>query len=136
MPGQFTLGKEERLKSRKAIERLFKEGKSFAITPFRVHYLVNIITLNAQQSTFNIQVGAGVSVKNFKRAVDRNRIKRLTKEAWRLQKKPLQDVLKEKKLKLDLFLVYTAKELPLYKEVYDTVGKISVKLNHIINPAK
>jgi ribonuclease P protein component len=87
---QFTLGKEERLKSRKQIEQLFDKGKSFAITPFRVYFLINEM-LNAQRSIpiaigINVQFGVGVSAKNFKKAVDRNRIKRLTRKAWRLQK--------------------------------------------------
>jgi len=63
---QFTLGKEERLKSRKQIDQLFAKGKSIAITPFRVYFLINEMP-NAQRSMFNVQFGVGVSAKNFKK---------------------------------------------------------------------
>jgi RNase P protein component len=52
---QFTLGKDERLKSRKQIDQLFDKGKSIAITPFRVYFLINEMLI-AQRSMFNIQI--------------------------------------------------------------------------------
>src|ERR1043166_5363776 len=85
---QFTLGKSERLKSRKQIEQLFAEGKNFPMSPFRVYYRTSPFVSG---SASNLQFGAAVSAKNFKRAVDRNRIKRLTREAYRLQKNQLQE---------------------------------------------
>jgi ribonuclease P protein component len=119
---QYTLGKTERLKSRKIIDQLFKEGKSYAFAPFRVYYL-----FTSTPDTL-LQSGVGVSTKNFKKAVDRNRIKRVTREAWRLQKNPLQQVLEEQNKKLSVFLIYTGKELPVYKEVYEKTGKIVDRL--------
>jgi len=136
MAKQFTLGKEERLKSRKAIEGLFKEGKSFVLKPFKVFYRVDVSMLKKQRLLFNVQYGAGVSSKQFKKAVDRNTVKRLMREAWRLQKPVLQDKLKEQQKKLNIFFIYTGKELPVYKEVYDKTGKIIEKVNEIIGTAK
>ena len=131
---QFTLGKNERLKSRKQIGQLFDKGNSFVVAPFRVYYLVSEM-LNAQRSMFNVQFGVGVSSKNFKRAVDRNRIKRLTKEAWRLQKNdPVAIGLKEKMRasgkQLNVFLIYTGKELPDFTTVKD---KVAVALKKLAN---
>ena len=83
----YTLGKNERLKSRKLIEQLFKKGISFSIFPLRVVYLQTGYNADA------IKVGFTVSTKYFKKAVDRNRIKRQMKEAYRLQKKELKDIL-------------------------------------------
>ena len=78
---KFTFGKKEKLKGEKLIAQLFAEGQSVAAYPLRLVYL---------QTTFedDVKVKAGVSVtkRNFKRAVDRNRIKRLMREAYRLQK--------------------------------------------------
>jgi ribonuclease P protein component len=88
---QFTLGKEERLKSRKQIEQLFDKGKSFVVSPFRIYFIVNGVPIDVGRSMVRnencLQFGVGVSNKNFKKAVDRNRVKRLTREAWRLAEK-------------------------------------------------
>jgi ribonuclease P protein component len=124
---QFTLGKDERLKSRKQIEKLFAEGNSFALSPFRIYFLFDG-TLNAQRSMFNVQFGVGVSTKNFKRAVDRNRIKRLTREAWRLQKNELKEKAKATGKQLNVFFIYTGKELPAFTIVKDKVAVALKKL--------
>lgn len=122
MAKQFTLGKQERLKSRKIIELLFSEGKKFMLSPLRVFYLFD------EMKNSPLQFGVGVSTKNFKKAVDRNRIKRIIREACRLQKLPLQEKIKEKNLRLYLFFIYTAKELTDYKFIYDKMGLVLQKL--------
>jgi len=141
MAKQFTLGKKERLKSRKQIEQLFSEGKSFAVNPLRVYYLLAPPNYDLPPpkilQPFVIQFAVGVSSKNFKRAVDRNRIKRLTREAYRLQKNILQERLKEKNLSMNLFFIFTGKELPEYKFMYGKVGVALQKLlKEIVQPAK
>lgn len=77
----FTFPKKEKLKSQKLIEKLFLEGKAVTVFPIRLLYL---------QTTFEdgskIKTGVSVSKRNFKKAVDRNRIKRLLREAYRLNK--------------------------------------------------
>lgn len=133
MASQFTLGKNERLKSRKLIEQLFHKGKSFTIQPYKIFYQFTDGTLNDQYSIFNIQFGIGVSSKNFKRAVDRNRIKRLTREAYRLQKKQLQDALKAKNLHLNIFFIYISKELPDFNVVKEKVNVILDALIKIVH---
>lgn len=130
MAKQFTLGKGERLKSRKQIEQLFSEGKNFPVSPFRIYYRVSPLITN---SPSNLQFGAGVSGKNFKRAVDRNRVKRLTREAYRLQKKELQATLTQKKIQLNVFFIYTGKELPEFNTVKEKVNVILNKLIKIVN---
>lgn len=126
MSRQFTLGKNERLKSRKQIEQLFSNGKSFNSSSFRVYYLFS--KPNTHDSKLTTQFGVGVSGKNFKKAVDRNRIKRLTREAYRLQKLGLQQKLKEKNLLLNIFFIYTDKELPDFNLVK---GKLAVALKKL-----
>lgn len=134
MAKQFTLGKQERLKSRKIIEQVFSEGKSFNVNPYKVYYLFSSLTTH--NPPFSIQFGIGVSTKNFKRAVDRNRIKRITREAYRLQKVSLQEKLKEKKILLNIFFIYTRKELASYNEVYDKMKLILSKLDKIAEEVK
>lgn len=128
MAKKFTLGKTERLKGRKQIERLFTEGKNFPLSPFRIYYLISPIIAGPRAG---LQFGTGVSGKNFKRAVDRNRIKRLTKEAYRLQKKQLQETLKQKNLQLNVFFIYTSKELPVFNTMKEKVNVILNKLTKI-----
>lgn len=125
MSKRFTLGKSERLRSRKQIEKLFAEGKSLAVNPFRVYYI--IVPRSKQRG---VQFGIGVSSKNFKKAVDRNRIKRLAREAWRLQNIELKEKLKTVGSQLDVFFIYTGKDLPDFKIVKD---KLAVALKKLVS---
>jgi len=75
-----------------------------------------------------VQAGFGAGSRHFKKAVDRNRIKRLSREAYRLQKLPLMDLLKKKERSLAVFFIYTGKELPDYRTVYDKIGVLLQKL--------
>ena len=78
----FTFKRAERLKSRKVIEQLFKQGQSFAQYPLRIVW----VEMAEPRSEFPAQFALSVSRKKFKRAVDRNRIRRLVREAYRLNK--------------------------------------------------
>ena len=128
---QFTLGKNERLKSRKLIEQLFSGGQRFGLFPYRVFYLFE---KNEAGDTKNkLQCGVGVSTRNFKKAVDRNRIKRLTREAWRLQKTELDALMKDHSNRFSVFFIYTGKELPAFVVVKEKMALILQKLISIAN---
>jgi len=130
VPKLYTLNKSERLKSRKQIEQLFKEGKRLSVSPFLIYYLLG--ALSANDSRLSTRFAVGVSSKNFKKAVDRNRIKRLIRESYRLQKPNFSNALKANNQQLSLFFIFTGKELPDYKFVYDKVAialqKISIDI--------
>lgn len=110
---------------------MFKGGRSFSLFPLRVYWALNEAPAEdpsgAKESV--LQFGAGASKRNFKRAVDRNRIKRLLREAYRIQKLPLQEGLKESgKGYLKLFILYTGKELPDYQLIREKVGVVLGRL--------
>jgi ribonuclease P protein component len=124
---QNTLGKNERLKSRKQIEFLFQQGQRFAAPPFRVFYVIKKKELKESDAP-PLQFGVGASTRFFKKAVDRNRIKRLGREAWRLQKQELLQLLEEQNKQLDVFFIYTGKGLPEYTEIFTATTGIIQKL--------
>jgi ribonuclease P protein component len=141
MRQRFTWKKAEKLKSRKRIERVFREGKSFSLFPYRVHFLLQPPATDASRPeppilrgpaakglTSPLQAGFGASSRHFKKAVDRNRIKRLSREAYRLQKEPLLRRLSEKGCSMAVFFIYTGKELPGYEAVAEKIGVALQKL--------
>ena len=123
---RYTFKKDEKLKSRKTIEQLFKDGKSFSNFPFRVLWKFN-------DTGGSIQTGFAVSTKHFKKAVDRNRIKRLMREAYRLQKNELQSLLTHQQKQLAVFIIYVGNELPEYDLVFDKITNVLTRLIKISN---
>ena len=151
MRQRYTFTKAEKLKSRKRIEWVFKEGRSLSVFPFKVFYLLmpspaapadpaptagpippadpaRTAGPAARPAPAVLQAGFGAGSRHFKKAVDRNRIKRLSREAYRLQKQPLLDALTEKGRSLALFLIYTGKELPDHAMVKAKIGVLLQKL--------
>jgi ribonuclease P protein component len=134
MRQRYTWTKAEKLKSRKRIEWVFKEGRSLSIFPFKVFFLLtNPAPPLSAQSPSPLQAGFGAGSRHFKKAVDRNRIKRLSREAYRLQKQPLMDLLTEKGISMAVFFVYSGKELPDHSTVK---AKIGVALQKLIKEVK
>jgi ribonuclease P protein component len=111
-----TLTKAERLRSRKTISLLFEKGKAIVIHPVKMIWLQ---TANKEGAI--LQFGVAVPKKNFKKAVDRNRLKRRMREAMRKNKQPVKNFLQEKNKPCALLLVFTGKETVPYKEIEDKI---------------
>ena len=111
-----TLGKQERLKSKKLIEKLYAEGDSVKTFPLRLMYVQT-----AHTSEFPCQVGVSVAKRNYKLAVDRNRLKRLMRETYRLQKQIVYNNLD----KPYVFMIsYIGKEEIKYEDLHLKMEKL------------
>jgi ribonuclease P protein component len=121
--GRLTLGKTERLASKRVFETLFASGKSRHEYPIRIVWTPLPLTISSP-----VQVAFSVSKRNFKRAVDRNRIKRLMREAYRKNKLLVYPLLKEQKASLAVLLIYTGKALPDSNTINE---KIILILHHL-----
>ncbi len=102
-----TFKKEERLCSKKSLDLLFKNGSSFLLYPYRITF-----TFDRQPTTVPAKIVINVAKKRYKRAVDRNLIKRRTREIYRLHKQELlYDALTDKDQLLLLGLQYVGKQI-------------------------
>jgi len=113
LSGRFSLGQKERLKSAKSIEHLFSEGKVISAYPLRLVFVSN------PNSTVPMQCAFSVSKRHFKKAVDRNRIKRLLRESYRKIKPTLNQNLSQPYMGMILF---NGKEIPSQENTNKSVS--------------
>ena len=106
---RYTFNKHEKLKRKKLIEQLFEKGTSIYEFPLRMVYL----KIN-HSSEYPVQVSFSVSKKKFKKAVDRNKIKRLLRECYRKNKHLLYDEIENKYI---LMITFTDEKHYKYVEV-------------------
>ena len=97
---EHRFGRDEKLKSKKVIQHLFDEGSNIKVYPLMIFYSFQ------QSDKCNIRVGFSVSKKKFKRAVDRNRIKRMMRETYRLNKSDLHEVVAQSGQSLNIMMIY------------------------------
>jgi ribonuclease P protein component len=120
MSKTYTFTKEERLCNKKLIDELFHNGSSFLCYPFKVSWLI----INEPQ-LFPAQVLFAVSKKRYKRAVDRNLIKRRIRESYRLHKQQyLYSLCTDRDKKIVFSIGYIGKEIA----PYDFIEKKMLKL--------
>ena len=121
----FTFGKEERLCSRKLIDRLYAEGHRLMAYPFSVQWI-------ATDGPAPCQVMIVAPKRRFHHAVDRNRVRRLTRECWRRRKPALYDFLQQHNLCIALSLVYVHNEIMTYEQLSRKADKLMAALEHDI----
>lgn len=117
LQGVYTLTRSEHLKSRKVIDILFKEGKSVSHNGFTLVYLDHPLPI-----LYPAQVAFSVPKRNFKHANDRNRVKRLLREAYRLQKFSFYTALIAADRHLAIMWVYKGRQLPDFDTVQTEVA--------------
>ena len=121
---KYKFGKEEKLKSRKVIQLLFASGNKLNQFPFRCLWL----RVPADEG---VRLAVSVSSRNFKKAVHRNRIKRLMREAYRQHK----SILFERKdpRGIAFVIIYTGTEMPVFSQVEKAVKTLLEKISGFIN---
>ena len=120
----FSYSGPEKLKSRKLLNQVFAEGKSLNAFPLKITY-----TSQDVEGVSIAKIGVGVSSRHFKKAVDRNRIKRLIREAYRLQKNNFLCLIPEKK-QLHVFILFVGKDLNETSMISDKMQLILEKLGN------
>jgi len=125
MTGSHTFKKKERLTQNLLIDKLFNESSSFNLSPFKVFYL-----RHPHPDDFDARILIAASRKKFKRAVDRNRIKRLVREAYRLNKQPLLDQLHAASVKMYIAFVFIGNSAEI--EFAEVEKKVKLCLDKIV----
>lgn len=118
MDKRYTFPKEERIYSQREIDTLFDRGTSFISYPLRIIYV--------EQKTFSgsdIAVLISVPKKKFKKATERNRLKRLIRESYRLNKIPLSEFVREKDSGLLIGFLFVGNKLISFKEMEVSMKK-------------
>lgn len=126
----YTLPQSERLRSLKAIRRMFGEGRSGFVYPFRYVFLAQPSAAEAGATVGNVSGSIGVMFsvpkKFHKRANKRNLLKRRTREAYRLSecREALRESVEGGSLTLNIALIYSTKEVHSYKTISNAVQRI------------
>ncbi|MCR9286629.1 ribonuclease P protein component [Saprospiraceae bacterium] len=117
----FTFKKEEKLKSHILIEQMFqRKGQSFGLFPLRLIYL----EMENTKNEFPIQFTLSVPKRAFSKAVDRNRIRRMIRETWRLNKHRLYEKLEDENRHFAFMVLYTAKEPFEYDKIEEAMKRM------------
>lgn len=113
----YTFGKEERLCSRSLMDRLYADGHRLLAFPFSVQWL-------AVEGTQPCQIMIVAPKRRFRHAVDRNHVRRLTRECWRLRKPDFYTFLQEHNLCIVLSLVYVHNEIMSHDQLGHKMDKL------------
>lgn len=105
LSNRFTFRKSERICGKNEIETLYRKGQSKTIFPFKLFWI-----FTEQENLSPCRILISVPKRNFKKAHDRNRIKRQIREAYRLLKLPLLKLTEKEMVGIDIAFLYLGKE--------------------------
>ncbi len=139
MEMRCTFCQAERLKSKLVIDKLFAGGNgSFAVFPLRTVYMKMEKTQSEGMPSDSVPVSILISVpkKRFHNAVDRNRVKRLVREAYRKNKHILWNTLADKDYTIALAFICVTDALPEYRKVEKAVIKAMNRIAENLSNSK
>ena len=131
----FTYQKTDKLKSRKQTQHLFSTGQAINVFPIRLIYTIEPIasSLDNISPTSLLQAGVGAPSRTFRKAVQRNRVKRLLREAYRLEKPNFVSQASLDHKRVNLFFLYTdalvLTQVEIQGKVKEALSILVTKLN-------
>ncbi len=131
----FTYQKSDKLKSRKQTQHLFSTGQAINVFPIRLIYTIESIEAAKSNGSFTsfLQAGVGAPSRIFRKAVQRNRVKRLLREAYRLEKPNFISQAALDNKRVNLFFLYTDALVLAQVEIQ---GKLKEALSLLVTKLK
>jgi ribonuclease P protein component len=145
LPKIFTYQKADKLKSRKQTQYLFAKGQSMNAFPIKLIYTIEsleqlsgelpspLLNLSDIQANGQLQAGVGAPSRTFRKAVQRNRVKRLLREAYRLEKPNFITQAAFDYKRVNLFFLYNdanvLTQVEIQAKVKEALAILVIKLN-------
>ena len=130
---QFTYQKKDKLKSRKQTQFLFAKGQSMNAFPIKLIYTIETLESVESPASGTLQAGVGAPSRTFRKAVARNRVKRLLREGYRLERPAFIEAAVIKGLRINLFFLYTDATVISQKEMQEKIKQLLSRLSEKIN---
>jgi len=127
LPKKFTYQKKDKLKSRKQMQFLFSKGTAITMHPIRLLYTIE----KGEAGIFPnglLQAGVGAPSRQFRKAVQRNKVKRLLREGYRLEKPNFTNSINLTNTRLNLFFLYLDALVQTQQQIQATINLILQKL--------
>lgn len=125
-----TLGSEKRLKSKLKLNELFNTGKAFKAIPIRA-----LVSTTKHQEPM-VQAAFSAPKRKFSKAVDRNRVKRLMKESYRLNSQAFQQLAKELKCNTSILFVYISHRIVDQKKMNESMTLVLEQISNLLKSSE